>query len=399
MNPEQQLALDDVIKGFNVFITGGAGVGKSFLVNKIFEVIKKNLGICAMTGCAALLINGATVHSYLGIGLAKESAEELAIKVRRFVSIRDRILKLEMLLIDEVSMLNDELFEKISTFLQLVRKNTKPFGGVQMIFVGDPFQLCPVEGNYCFTSKVWFTCNIKIHTLHSNMRQAGDQVFKDLLDRVRWGKCSDEDLTTLKQCQYTVFPEGIVPTKLYSKNVNVDLINQVEFNKLSTEITSYASDHVNEASKKWASANKIPEKINLRLGAQVMCTRNLPAMGLVNGSRGVITQVDNMGVTIKLLDGTHVRLSAIAISPFDNPYIKVNFMPLKLAWAITIHSSQGMTIDALEVDLGKDVFAYGQAYTGLSRAKSLDTVRITSVLTTSFKTSPVVKKFFSISIV
>jgi len=392
MNPEQQLALDDVVKGLNVFITGGAGVGKSFLVNKIFEVINKSIGICAMTGCAALLINGATIHSYLGIGLAKESAEELAIKVRRFVTIRERILKLDILLIDEVSMLNDELFEKLYKFLQLVRKNNKPFGGVQMIFVGDPFQLCPVEGNYCFTSKLWV--DIKVHTLTTNMRQAGDQVFKDLLDRVRWGKCSDEDLTTLKKCESTVFPEGIVPTKLYSKNVNVDLINQMEFNKLMTEVKGYDSEHVNDASKKWATANKISEKINLRVGAQVMCTRNLPAQGLVNGSRGVVTHVDMMGVTVKLLDGTSVRLTQIAISPFDNPYIQVKFIPLKLAWAITIHSSQGMTIDALEVDLGKDVFAFGQAYTGLSRAKSLDSVKVTSVLATSFKTSPVIKKFF-----
>jgi len=155
------------------------------------------------------------------------------------------------------------------------------------------------------------------------------------------------------------------------------------------------SEFVNDASKKWATANKILEKVNLRLGAQVMCTRNLPALGLVNGSRGVVTQADNLGVTIKLLDGTNVRLAPIAISPFDNPYIIVKFIPLKLAWAITIHSSQGMTIDALEVDLGKDVFAYGQAYTGLSRAKSLDSVKVTSILTTSFKTSPVVKKFFT----
>ena len=394
MNPEQQLALNDVVKGLNVFITGGAGVGKSFLVNKIFEVINKSIGICAMTGCAALLINGATVHSYLGIGLAKESAEELAVKVRRFVTIRDRILKLDTLLIDEVSMLNDELFEKLYKFLQLVRKNTKPFGGVQVIFVGDPFQLCPVEGNYCFTSKLWV--DIKVHTLTANMRQAGDQVFKDLLDRVRWGKCSDEDLISLKQCQNTVFPDGIIPTKLYSKNVNVDLINQMEFNKLATVVTGYESNCVNDYSKKWATANKIPEKVNLRLGAQVMCTRNLPAQGLVNGSRGVITQIDSEGVTVKLLDGIDVRLVPIAISPFDNPYIIVKFMPLKLAWAITIHSSQGMTIDALEVDLGKDVFAFGQAYTGLSRAKSLESVKVTSVLSTSFKTSPVVKKFFKV---
>ena len=392
MNPEQQLALDDVVKGLSIFITGGAGVGKSYLVNKISDVMD-NIGVCAMTGCAALLINGATLHSYLGIGLAKDSAKELAQKVRKFTVILKRIMSLKVLLIDEVSMLNDDLFEKVHDFLQIVRKNTKPFGGVQMIFVGDPFQLCPVEGGYCFTSKLW--TGIKVHTLSSNMRQQGDPKFKELLDRVRWGKCSDEDLATLKGLSSITFPDGIIPTKLYAKNINVDTINQSELAKLSTEPREYSYCCANDYSIKWAVTNKIPEKIKLRVGAQVMCTRNMPLVGLVNGSRGVIPHMFEDGIHVKLLSGNTVVLGPIAVSPFDNPYIVVRFLPIKLAWAITIHSSQGMTIDALEVDLGKDIFAAGQAYTGLSRATSLSSVRVTSVLAKSFVTSPIVKKFFS----
>jgi ATP-dependent DNA helicase PIF1 len=392
MNPEQQLALEDVSKGHNIFITGGAGVGKSYLVNEIVKSTNKKIGVCAMTGCAALLINGATLHSYLAIGLATDPAKVLANKVRKFVTIVQRILDLDILLIDEVSMLNDELFEKVYEFLQLVRKNDKPFGGVQMVFVGDPFQLAPVDGNYCFTSKLWK--NIKIHTLTQNMRQAGDQDFKDLLDRVRWGKCSTEDLDTLQKLKTTTFPDGIIPTRLYSKNINVDAINQSELNKLSSETREYLAGHLNESSKKWATSNKIPEKSLFKVGAQVMCTRNIPTLGLVNGSRGVVTSLDSDAVVIRLLNGEIVRLAYITVIPFDNPYISVQFLPLKLAWAITIHSSQGMTIDALEVDLGRDIFACGQAYTGLSRAKSLSTVRVTSVLASSFVTSPIIKKLF-----
>jgi ATP-dependent DNA helicase PIF1 len=124
MNPEQKLALDDVLNGHSVFITGGAGVGKSFLVNKIVQATThKNVGVCAMTGCAALLINGSTLHSYLGIGLARDTPLQLANKVRKFITINQRLVTLQILLIDEVSMLNDELFEKISEFLQIVRKN------------------------------------------------------------------------------------------------------------------------------------------------------------------------------------------------------------------------------------------------------------------------------------
>jgi ATP-dependent DNA helicase PIF1 len=394
MNPEQQIALDDVIKGTDVFITGGAGVGKSYLVKHIVDTTNKKIGVCAMTGCAALLINGATLHSYLGIGLAKESAQELAQKVRKFAAIVNRIKTLDILLIDEVSMLNDELFEKVQEFLQIVRKSTKPFGGVQMIFVGDPFQLCPIEGNYCFTSKIWTSMNIKVHTLNCNMRQQGDPAFKDLLDRVRWGVCSNEDLETLKYLQHTTFQDGIIPTKLYAKNINVDSINMSELAKLTTEPKEYSYCCANDHSTKWATTNKIPEKIKLRVGAQVMCTRNMPLLGLVNGSRGVITHMFEDGIHIKLLSGKTAIIGPITISPFDNPYIVVKFLPVKLAWAVTIHSSQGMTIDALEVDLGKDIFAWGQAYTGLSRATSLSAVRVTSVLAKSFITNPVVKKFF-----
>ena len=390
MNTEQQLALNDVLGGLNIFITGGAGVGTSYLVNKIVE-FKKNIGVCAMTGCASLLINGATLHSYLGIGLAKESAKQLANKVKRFPNIVDRIIKLETLLIDEVSMLNNELFEKIYEFLQIIRKNIKPFGGIQMVFVGDPFQLCPVEGNYCFTSKLWK--DIKVHTLRANMRQKGDPIFKELLDRVRWGKCSDDDLQILKKLKDTVFPDGIIPTKLYSKNISVDSINQSELAKLETYTKEYSYCCANEYSTKWASTNKIPEKITLKIGAQVMCTRNLPLLGLVNGSRGVITNMNECGVFIQLLNGQVVHMGFISISPFDSPHITVKFLPLKLAWAITIHSAQGMTIDALEVDLGKDIFAFGQAYTGLSRATSLSSVRITGVFAKSFITNPIVTSF------
>ncbi len=393
MNPEQKLALDDVLNGHSVFITGGAGVGKSFLVNKIVQATThKNVGVCAMTGCAALLINGSTLHSYLGIGLARDTPLQLANKVRKFITINQRLVTLQILLIDEVSMLNDELFEKISEFLQIVRKNKKPFGGVQMIFVGDPFQLCPVEGDYCFTSKLWV--DIKVHTLTTNMRQAGDDKFKQLLDRVRWGTCDADDLDTLKGCKNTAFPPGIIPTKLYPKNVNVDSINLHEFEKLKTDVYEYEAWYLNEASKKWATSNRIPEKVHMRVGAQVMCTRNIPTLGVVNGSRGVITDVRQDMVTIQLLDGGVVRMGIVTVSPFDNPYIEVRYMPMKLAWAITIHSSQGMTIDALEVDLGRDIFTYGQAYTGLSRARSLATVRVASVLPSSFVTSPTVKKFF-----
>lgn len=395
MNQEQVLALNDVMSGKNVFITGGAGVGKSFLVHEIVKSCFKNkkiIGVCGMTGCAALIINGMTIHSFLGIGLAKESALKLAEKVRKFPAALSRILETDILLIDEVSMLNSELFEKINQFLQIVRRKKIPFGGVQMVLVGDPFQLCPVEGDYFFTS-VDYT-NFTVHNLSMNMRQRGDPEFKNLLDRVRWGGCSEEDLITLKKLQHTKFPDGIIPTKLYSKNISVDAINIAELNKLKTPQHDYEARANHEIAKKWMVANKIPDKIRLCIGAQVMCTKNITELGLANGSRGVITDLAPNHVSMRLLSGETVKVPFVSV-PFQMETIKLQYMPFKLAWAVTIHSAQGMTIDALEVDLGKDIFTWGQAYTGLSRATSLSSVKVTSVLGTSFVTNPKVLNFIS----
>jgi ATP-dependent DNA helicase PIF1 len=144
LNEEQQLALDSVVDGHNVFITGGAGVGKSFLVSHIVDQTPF-IAVTAMTGCAALLIGGTTLHSHLGIGLAKDTAQKLTLLAKKYPGVAERIINMQALLIDEVSMLSDELFEKVSEFLKIMKRNKKPFGGVQLILVGDPFQLCPVE--------------------------------------------------------------------------------------------------------------------------------------------------------------------------------------------------------------------------------------------------------------
>ncbi len=148
-----------------------------------------------------------------------------------------------------------------------------------------------------------------------------------------------------------------------------------------------------DMAKKWASTNRIPEKVRLCVGAQVMCTKNIPELGLANGSRGVIQAVTSTGVLFKKMSGATVAIPMVDYA--INEYNSIRYLPIKLAWAITIHSAQGMTIDALEVDLGRDIFAFGQAYTGLSRATSLSSVRIASVLPSSFVTSPIVKEVFA----
>ena len=159
---------------------------------------------------------------------------------------------------------------------------------------------------------------------------------------------------------------------------------------IGAEHQEYKLLFMNERDQKWAQSNKIPEKVILCIGAQVMCTRNMPTLGLANGSRGVVTGLDTCGVSIKRLNGR-----IIYVPYFEVPDTRVSYLPIKLAWALTIHSAQGMTIDALEVDLGQDIFTWGQAYTGLSRATNLSAVRVTNVLSTSFVTHPNVLKLFS----
>jgi len=401
MNEDQKKILEKVQKGLNVCITGGAGTGKSYLIGEIASALHdtKHLAVTAMTGSAALLIRGTTLHRRLSLRLAKGPASEIAYNIsknRRFTAYYD-ILDLNLLIIDECSMLNDILFDKVSKVLQILRGNSKPFGGIQIVLVGDLYQLPPVEGRYCFQSELWSKCNFDICELTQNMRQKDDEPFMEMLKRLRLGRCSREDLIVLRSLKETQFTEGIEPTKLYCKNVDVDHINSYELQKVGGQLftfpTKYTGSH--EASMQYAKACNVPEQVTVSVGAQVMITFNYnPGLGLVNGTRGVVTTLDQKSVTIRLLDGREEVIPYIKIEQEDDPDVGIDFMPLKLAWAVTIHKSQGMTLDAIEIDIGSNIFTVGQAYTALSRARTLKSVRVVDVASRSFCTSRDVIEFF-----
>jgi ATP-dependent DNA helicase PIF1 len=229
------------------------------------------------------------------------------------------------------------------------------------------------------------------------MRQKDDEPFMEMLKRLRLGRCSREDLTVLRSLKETQFPEGIEPTKLYCKNVDVDHINSYELQKVGGQLftfpTKYTGSH--EASMQYAKACNVPEQVTVSIGAQVMITFNYnPGLGLVNGTRGVVTTLDQKSVTIRLLDGREEVIPYIKIEQEDDPDVGIDFMPLKLAWAVTIHKSQGMTLDAIEIDIGSNIFTVGQAYTALSRARTLKSVRVVDVASRSFCTSRDVIEFF-----
>lgn len=389
LNDEQLKVIEYVNAGDNIFLSGSPGSGKSFCIESIIETLKlKNVGITAMTGSAAILINGTTLHSFLGIGLAKDDPYKIILKMvpEKYKTIKN----LDCLLIDECSMLSDILFEKINQIVKIIKNNELYFGGIQLILVGDGFQLGPIEGTYFFLSKIFI--DFKTIILKQNMRQRNDKNFKNLLDRVKLGNCCKEDFYILKSLSDTIFPCNIVPTKLFSKNIDVDLVNSIELVKLNTPKKDYNLCYKNHESKKYVETNKIPLKIILGIGAQVVITRNISFENcLVNGTRGIVVELHPQSVSIKTTDEKTVT---IGYYNFNHKNIIFSYLPLKLAWATTIHSSQGMTLDALEIDLG-DTFACGQSYTGLSRAKDFKSIRVSNISKNSFKTNISVIDFYN----
>lgn len=399
MNQEQKRAFDLVISGKNVFITGSAGTGKSFTIDAIREWYKAAnipFGITSSTGISAINIKGKTLHSYLGIGLAKSSAIDLYMKAKKFSHLIEKLRDIRLLVIDEISMISSDLFDKVSEYLQLVRKCQAPFGGIQLVLCGDLFQLPPVNGDFCFKSATWNVMNIETCNLKTIVRQKDDQIFQEILENARLGKCTDEHLELLKNQRNQQFGE-VKPTMLYSTNINVDAINLQEYNKLQTAEREYKTDYSkNKNTQFWAERLNIPSSVRLKINTQVMLTVNLSSEdGYVNGTRGMVTEFSDDGPIVLLKDGTQLIITPWTVCDDDDPSIKVSYIPLKLAYALTIHKSQSLTLDAAIIDIGPKIFEYGQAYTALSRVRDLKSVRILNILKTSFKTHPDVLDYFS----
>ena len=404
MNSEQKSAFEEVKRNHNIFITGSAGTGKSFTLEHIIKWArdeKKHIAVTASTGSSSYLIRGRTIHSYLGIGLAKKSASELAeyVKYKKPFIVK-KVKSLDILILDEVSMINSELLDKIDKFLSIIRGSSKSFGGVQVILCGDFCQLPPIEGKYSFNAECWSIAKIKTISLTKQMRQNNDETFKLMLEELRWGICSDSNYKKLRSLKNTKVSHGIIPTILYSMNIDVDKINSDKFKSLiengaKTLIYKTKLSSSNTSTKFWVDSYKIPETLELCVGAQVMLTWNISQdNGLINGSRGIVTELTTLGPRVKFVDGNELIIESFKLKSEECEDIWVSFMPIKLAWATTIHKSQGMTLDAVVIDLGKSIFEYGQAYTALSRVRNLDSVVVLDISKKSFKTHKDVLEFY-----
>lgn len=449
LNADQQRVLQLLAQDRNVFLTGPAGTGKTVTLLTAIEQARAKclhrehcIGVTAATGSAALLLRGRTLHSYLGIGLGKRSAEELAretLGLKKKRPLADKLRACSLLILDEISMIHAELLDLIDKYLRIVRSEPrKPFGGIQVLLCGDFCQLPPVEGAYAFQAAVWTELNLACVHLTQLMRQSDDSEFRALLQRLRQGHCSKEDAELLRALKDTTFPEHIAPTRLYSINRDVDGINKQELAKLiaaheqagtkAAMVQTFKLQIVRgnpEQALRFAESSGMVPVLQLAVGAQVVLTVNLaPDEGRVNGSRGRVIgfsrdpATGTPGVVIEWVDGTSSTIGYQEIDTRDPdqgrdpgggrpgsgsgsdlesdlPNLKLKYIPLRLAWAITIHRAQGMTLDAVEMDLGQSIFEYGQAYTALSRARNLKSIRVVSVHAKAFRTHPNVLAFYS----
>ena len=375
----------------NFIITHNTAVIKMFM--KAYQK-QRQMAVTSTTGTSALLLNGTTVHSYLGIGYGNGTVKSLVDKIYQWAWLKKRWNLLECLFIDEISMLDPELFDKLEEIARIVRRNNAPFGGIQIVLSGDFLQLpCVGTNNFCFEANSWNKC-IK-HTVYLNeiMRQ-GDNTFQEVLNKVRVGNIDDQVKNVLNsRIGATLNNEfGIKPTGLYSQNNDVDLINDEELDELAAdgrqfyeykmEVVFYPGVTNKEVSldkfKKYCIA---PETLQVCIGAQVMLLKNLDiSNGLANGSRGVVTGFISDMPLVKFLNGEErlMEQNVWEIEENDKKILRAQQIPLKIAYAISIHKSQGCSLDYAEIDLA-GVFEYGQAYVALSRVKSLEGLSIIDV--------------------
>lgn len=396
LKPKQEEAYSYLVRGESIFLTGSAGTGKTSVIKMFTKAYEhsRQIAVTSTTGTSALLLNGTTVHSYLGIGFGSGSVEALVDKICTWGWLRKRWLLLECLFIDEISMLDPDLFDKLEEIARMVRNDNRPFGGIQIVLSGDFMQLpCVGTDRFCFEAKSWNKCISHTVYLNEIIRQM-DTTFQEVLNAVRVGNITDQVRKVLdSRIGVTLHNDyGIKPTKLYSMNRDVDRVNDKELDKLAKDgrqFNEYIMETVvySGVSNKSAAVEKFkkfctaPEVLQLCIGAQVMLLKNLDMQnGLANGSRGVVSSFVGDMPVVRFLNGEErvIDYNVWEVEENDKKILRAQQIPLKVAYAISIHKSQGCSLDYAAIDLS-GVFEYGQAYVALSRVKSLSGLSIIGI--------------------
>jgi len=472
MSKQQEAVLQRFYQRKNIFITGSAGTGKSFLINKMCQGCGLSIGeeiqVCAMTGIAAVLLNACsassikarTIHSWSGIKLCNNPDKRVIInRVLNNKRVRKDWRQTEILVIDEVSMMSCYVFDILEELARIIRKDNRPFGGLQVIFTGDMFQLPPIGDleipdsyKFCFESKKWnLVFDKDNHIELTRIYRQSDTTYINLLNQVRLGEIDETNREILFN-RVKLDTSGLVLTKLFPIRINVDRINQFEFAKINENEHTFnqivktdvkynidngkpfdedvlllcanaTAEEIHQETEMLKSqmSSICPERVVLKKGAVVMCVANLDIeMGICNGSQGRIVDIIP-GVKKTIYFGGTTEYSTtlasietvmdIPVVQFTNgvlyrgfvpqfwqsqnlPCIVIGQIPLILSWATTIHKSQGMTLSHAEIDLGSQVFEYGQAYVALSRVKSLEGLYLTNFNPNKIKANPKVIAFY-----
>jgi len=417
---KQREAFDKMIQGRNLFLTGQAGVGKSFLLQSFIHYYRRYLEkenekiyVTSTTGISSLIIGGQTIYRYCGIGTGDKDIETYVKSIVKNRKTRNRYIETKVLIIDEISMMKPELFDKIDLIFRKIRRDTRPFGGVQIIISGDLLQLPPVcSDEFIFESFNWDDVIDETIYLDEVMRQ-NDNIFIQVLNKVRLGIVDDE-VRNLLESRRNIEPTnefGLLPSKLYSKRDKVNRINVGELQKLIEEGETTKIFHsrfeygksVKEESKNILQTliqdmTDIEDEITLTTKCQVILKVNIPELRLANGSRGIILgfSPDTGFPIVQFLDGRYMEIAPHTWEFEDNKEsIKKIQIPLQLAFALSFHKSQGSTLEYVIIDIGRDVFEYGQTYVALSRVKSLEGLFIENTIDyTKIRANPKVLRFY-----
>ena len=449
---EQQLAFNKYKQGANMFLTGPGGTGKSALIKYIQRDALnqcKFIQVCALTGCAAVLLEckAKTLHSWSGIGLGKGPIEQLIKKVNKNKHSKALWKETDILVIDEVSMMSLKLFETLDAIGKSVRKNRQPFGGIQLIFSGDFYQLPPIgdrddpdTSKFCFESEFWFTTFLKQdHIQLQKIFRQNDPVYQGILNQVREGrlKRSSNDALLHNVGRQIDASAAIRPTKLFPTRNKVDNINMTEMDKLTGDEmdyklkyhgdlemtanerllrTQYSPEQIKTELEYLKGNLRCDENIRLKIGSQVMCIVNIELSNgemLCNGSKGIVVRFSQEGVPVIRFSRANTISNTTGSSnsssnsfeitmnyhiwPSENiPGLGVSQLPLILAWALTIHKAQGATLDVAEIDAGSGIFECGQTYVALSRVKSLEGLYLTSFDARKIRIHKKVQEFYQL---